>query len=97
MSGYSNSTYSSGHVEDDYVEQPRTPALVGTCALCGQVLILTADDCWHPWDVEKACPTEPLDPTMSTPESAAAWGAFRAAGLAPGRPGREHFIPLEDA
>jgi hypothetical protein len=66
---------------------------VGTCDLCGQELIRTADDCWHPYDIAVACPTQPEDPKMSTPESFAAWQAFYASGLRPGRPGREHFQP----
>jgi hypothetical protein len=69
-------------------------AEVGTCDLCGQELIRTADDCWHPYDVERACPPQPDDPKMSTPESFDAWQTFYASGLRPGRPGREHFLPV---
>lgn len=52
----------------------------GTCALCGQEMIRTPDDAWHPWTVEKACPPEVRMNGMSLSE----WGT-------PGRPGREHF------
>ena len=65
-------------------------AELGTCDLCGQKMIRTADDCWHPWNVAKACPPEP----SSVPFDAEGWAAFRAAGLAGHRPGREHFRTL---
>ena len=59
--------------------QQRIVLSVGTCALCGQEMLRTATDCWHPWDVAEACP--PGDPTALP------------AGTSSGRPGREHFIP----
>ena len=65
-------------------------AEVGTCALCGQEMIRTADDCWHPWDVKVACPPEP-GPMMESKENSLAWMDFYNKGLRPGRPGREHF------
>lgn len=69
-----------------------TPAVaeMGTCALCGQEMIRTGDDCWHPHTITKACPPEP----SSVPWDAEGWAAFRAAGLDHGRPGREHFRPV---
>jgi hypothetical protein len=54
----------------------------GTCDLCGQQFLRSADDCWHPWDVPAACPPEVLRDGVMQPE----WGG-------PGRPGREHFRP----
>jgi len=57
----------------------------GTCDLCGQVLLLTADDCWHPWNVDRACPPEP-------PGTSPEWRAWAMAGNRSGRPGREHFV-----
>lgn len=60
-------------------------AEIGCCALCGQQLIRTADDCWHPWNVERPCPPQPaalLD--LLT---------WYEAGGRTGRPGREHFQP----
>ena len=65
-------------------------AEVGVCALCGQEMIRTADDCWHPSDVERACPPEPGRMTESR-ENFEAWQRFYASGLRCGRPGREHF------
>lgn len=59
-------------------------ALVGTCKACGQEMIQTEDDCWHPWNIETACPPEHHDQGFAVPE----WGRF-------GRPGREYFIPDE--
>jgi hypothetical protein len=57
---------------------------VGTCDLCGQKLIRTATDCWHPWNVERACPPEfPLSPEH--PNGIAFGDGY-------GRPGREHFV-----
>lgn len=64
----------------------------GRCDLCGQAMIRTIDDCWHPWNVPKACPEEP----SSAPFDFEGWRKFRAAGLAMHRPGREHFIPDEE-
>lgn len=64
-------------------------AEVGTCALCGQEMIRTADDCWHPWNVAKACPPEPSSADF------AAYSAWRAAGNESLRPGRQHFIPAD--
>lgn len=65
-------------------------AEVGICDLCGQEMIRTADDCWHPWSVGTACPPEPGRMSESR-ENHEAWQAFYANGLRPGRPGREHF------
>lgn len=62
-------------------------ALEGVCALCGQQLIITPDDCWHPYDVERACPPEPAPDDWGED----GWPAFYAAGHRPGRPGREHW------
>ena len=59
---------------------------VGVCALCGQVLIRTEDDCWHPWDVERACPPEPRGDGM-------AYGQWVSSGNRTGRPGRQHWRP----
>lgn len=60
---------------------------VGTCDLCGQEMLRTADDCWHPYTVARACPPEPPG---ASPEST----AWANAGNRTGRPGREHFVPL---
>lgn len=68
---------------------PPNSGEAGTCRLCGQLMIRTDDDCWHPYSVAKACPPEP----SSVPWDAEGWREFRAAGLATGRPGREHFVP----
>lgn len=54
----------------------------GVCDLCGQELILTDDDCWHPFNVEKACPPETHEGGLVT----TAFGTFF-------RPGREHWRP----
>jgi hypothetical protein len=62
-------------------------AQVGSCALCGQELILDGDDCWHPYTVAVACPPEPPSSDF------VAYQAWRAAGNQSLRPGREHFIP----
>ena len=67
---------------------PADPVEVGVCALCGQELIRTADDCWHPWDVARACPPEPRGP--------AALSDWYAAGNRTGRPGREHWRRNEE-
>jgi len=64
-------------------------AELGTCDVCGQVLLRTADDCWHPWNVLRACPPEP----STVPWDIKGWLDFRAAGLSSHRPGREHFVP----
>lgn len=53
---------------------------VGVCALCGQQLLRTADDCWHPWTAATACPPEP--PLHKWP-----------AGFRSGRPGRDNWRP----
>lgn len=66
-----------------------TVAEEGTCGLCGQVMIRTEDDCWHPYDVAKACPPEP---PSSDPVAYSQW---RAAGNQSLRPGREHFVPAQ--
>jgi hypothetical protein len=58
-------------------------------------MIRTADDCWHPWHVTEACPPEPGRMTESR-ENFDAWQEFHAAGLRPGRPGREHFRRAEE-
>lgn len=55
---------------------------IGICALCGQEMISTENDAWHPWDVEQACPPEIDEQGVTVPQ----WGGF-------GRPGREHFRP----
>ena len=59
-------------------------AQVGACKACGQELILTEDDCWHPYNVERACPPE-IDYQGF---AKAQWGSF-------GRPGRQYFVPSE--
>jgi hypothetical protein len=64
-------------------------AEVGVCGLCNQTMIRTADDCWHPWDVEKACPPEP-------PGGTTRWIAWYQAGNRSGRPGREHWRATEE-
>lgn len=66
---------------------------VGTCDLCGQEMVRTPDDCWHPFNVRRACPPEPPSMRGGDPGAIAAWQEFHAAGLRPGRPGREHFVP----
>jgi hypothetical protein len=66
---------------------------VGTCDLCGQEFLRTADDCWHPFYVEKACPPEP----SSNPFDVDGWQEFFEKGLAPNRPGREHWRPKADS
>lgn len=53
---------------------------VGVCALCGQALLRTADDCWHPHTVVRACPPEP--PLADRPP-----------GFRTGRPGRDQWRP----
>lgn len=58
---------------------------VGVCALCGQELIRTVDDCWHPYTVARACPPEP--PTGARGE----WLRWKRAGNRSLRPGREHW------
>lgn len=54
---------------------------VGVCSECGQKLLLTADDCWHPYTVERACPPNILVNGVQRP----AWGE----GF--GRPGRDKW------
>jgi hypothetical protein len=56
----------------------------GVCALCGQELIRTDDDCWHPHTVARPCPPEHFIDGMWRPE----FGHFS-------RPGREHFRPVD--
>lgn len=34
---------------------------IGRCSLCWQELLLTDDDCWHPFSVNSACPPEPVN------------------------------------
>lgn len=57
-------------------------AELGRCVECGQELVLTADDCWHPFTVKRACPPE-------------VWtgGVWRGVvwGEGPGRPGRDKW------
>lgn len=50
----------------------------GSCGLCGQCMLRTVSDCWHPWHVEKACP----------PEDEYGFPMFGT----PGRPGGENFL-----
>jgi hypothetical protein len=69
-----------------------TTVEVGSCDLCGQEMLRTADDCWHPYNVAKACPPEP-GPMMESRENWEAWQKFYADELHPLRPGRRHFIP----
>lgn len=61
-------------------------ALLGTCKACGQELILTAADCWHPHSVERACPPE-IDVGLGV--NVPAWGGY-------GRPGPTYFIPNKE-
>lgn len=57
---------------------------VGTCEACGQTLLRTATDCWHPWTVRKACPPE-------VPDAA---GLLRPRWGKPLHPGMACFRPL---
>lgn len=66
---------------------------VGSCDLCGQEMIRTDDDCWHPWDVRVACPPEPPSMRGGDPAAVARWQKFYESGLRTGRPGRDHFVP----
>jgi len=59
-------------------------AEVGTCALCGQEMVRTIGDCYHPWNVKTACPPEPPG------------RIFWPKDVFPGRPGREFFVSAED-
>lgn len=65
-------------------------AEVGTCDLCGQEMVYTAEDndAWHPYYVERVCPPEPSSDLWDHD----AWQAFFAKGWRPGRPGAEHFV-----
>lgn len=63
------------------IEQTSNAAEVGHCATCGQELIRTASDCWHPHSVATACPPEVKLDEMSVVE----WGD----GF--GRPGRDQW------
>lgn len=54
---------------------------LGTCTACKQEMIQTDTDCWHPWNVEKACPPEIFVNNLWIP----AWGSV-------GRPGRDFFM-----
>lgn len=56
-------------------------AEVGSCDLCGQEMVRTQDDCWHPYYVAAACP-----PEWPRPRYGVQFGTA-------GRPGREHFVP----
>lgn len=60
---------------------------VGTCALCGQIMVRTEDDCWHPYYVPIACPWEP------SPWDLRARNTWLATGHSTLRPGRQYFIP----
>jgi hypothetical protein len=80
-------------IADTELITPPQPGERGTCALCGQEMIRTEDDCWHPHAVAKVCPPEP----SSEPYDLTGWVAFHDSGLRPGRPGREHFIPAGDS
>ena len=62
-------------------------AMEGHCDLCKQVMVRAGDDAWHPHTVKRACPPEP----STTPYDGPGWKAFWEQGLAPGRPGVEHF------
>lgn len=42
-----------------HAQHIKPTASLGFCSVCGQQLILTVDDCWHPWDVEKPCAASP--------------------------------------
>lgn len=64
---------------------------VGTCALCGQELVRTPDDCWHPYTVKFACPPEPRGSGHPDGYDDEGWAGFFAAGKRSNRPGREHF------
>lgn len=62
----------------------------GTCALCHQRMRRAhdPDDAWHPkGDDMRPCPVEPDRDDFQ------GWARFIAAGLQPGRPGLEHFVP----
>jgi hypothetical protein len=56
-------------------------AELGHCDLCGQELIRTEDDCWHPHTVQKACPPEVYNNGIPTAEFGDGFG----------RPGRQHW------
>jgi hypothetical protein len=63
----------------------------GTCALCAQPMVRTADgDAWHP----VAALTVPC-PQMADPQRE--WATYAGqinSGLEPGRPGAQHFRPV---
>lgn len=59
---------------------------VGVCNMCGQELLLSEDDCWHPHTIATPCPPEALRKFYGEN----AWRDFR-----PGRPGRERWMPQE--
>lgn len=42
-----------------HAQHMKPTASLGSCSVCGQQLILTVDDCWHPWDTEKPCAASP--------------------------------------
>ena len=66
-------------------EGPIDGCLVGTCVDCGQQLLLTEEDCWHPHNVDRACPPEPTE--------ILALMAWYEAGNRTLRPGREKWRP----
>ena len=61
---------------------------IGICDLCGQEMLKTADDAWHPWNVERECPPTPAMTDFD------GWREFNAKGLRIGRPGAQHFVEV---
>lgn len=61
------------------------PCEEGTCSRCGQTMLRTASDAWHPYTVKEACPPEIDKDGVTVPE----WGGY-------GRPGREYFVPATE-
>jgi hypothetical protein len=71
----------------------------GTCSLCEQKMVRVTNasgsviDCYHPHNVERACPPEP-DPTLDW-TAPGGWEEFYAMGKRSGRPGDHYFVPKE--
>lgn len=63
---------------------------IGTCANCGNELLLVEDDCWHAWDKMPVggCPPEEFNKELGFKWPL--WGTT-------GRPGKEYWRMRHDA
>ena len=83
-------SYAAGTIHADRQRAADLRALErGTCALCGSLLVRDpSQEVWHPNPEDQSCP--PL------PDARTHWNDYARAlqaGVSPGHPGAEHFLP----